>query len=75
MMPVQPISTARLASATDMMPFRQNCPFHSFTISATSFQVMEGSSISVKYFAIDTAPPLMSTCWSNCGILKPSCVM
>ena len=47
-MPVQPISTARLASATDMTPLRQNWPFQCRTISATSFQFMDGSSISVK---------------------------
>jgi hypothetical protein len=33
MMPVQPISAALFASSTAMMPFRQNCPSQSFTIS------------------------------------------
>lgn len=47
-MPLQPISTARLASSTDMMPLRQNGPPHSRTICATSSQFIEGSSMSVK---------------------------
>src|SRR5262249_18341959 len=42
------ISAAGLASAADMTPLRQNCPSHWRTMSATSSQLMDGSSISVK---------------------------
>ena len=42
------LAAARLASSADITPFRQNCPSHSCTITATSSQSSAGSSISVK---------------------------
>jgi C4-dicarboxylate-specific signal transduction histidine kinase len=46
--PEQPISTALFASATLMIPLRQNWLSHSLTISSTSRQFIDGSSMLVK---------------------------
>ncbi len=48
-MAVAPISTARLASSTDMMPFRQKCPPQRLRTSSAARQSIDWSSIVEKY--------------------------
>src|SRR5262245_46991801 len=48
MMAVAPMSTARFASATLMMPLRQNCLPHFFRTSAASCQFIDWSSIVLR---------------------------
>jgi len=55
MIPLAPIATARLASATLMMPFRQNCPLQACRISSASFQLIDWSSIVEKYSPTEMA--------------------